>query len=191
MNAITSSVLVTVCVFSGGLAGLHLHRLLPEHHLTKDTQEVIRLSTGMLSVLASLVLGLLIATAKGSYDTTDRAIRVYSAELAMLNQTLRDYGAAAAAPHDLLRRYTERFLQVGWPVDGGLAVFGDDESRQILEQVRASIRALKPIDDGQKTLRDAATESNVNLLRQRWLLIEQQGSGVQRVVLVILVSWVT
>ena len=38
---------------------------------------------------------------------------------------------------------------------------------------------------------DAATEINVNLLRQRWLLIEQQGSSVQSVVLVILVSWVT
>jgi hypothetical protein len=30
----------------------------------------------------------------------------------------------------------------------------------------------------------------MNLLRQRWLLIEQQGPSVQRLVLVVLVSWV-
>ena len=66
MNTITASILVAVCVFAGGLGGLYLHRFLPAHHLEKETQEVIRLSTGMLSVLASLVLGLLIATAKSS-----------------------------------------------------------------------------------------------------------------------------
>ncbi len=191
MNAATASILVATCVFGGGLAGLNLHRLLPEHHLTKDTQDVIRLSTGMLSVLASLVLGLLIATAKGSYDTTDRTIRNYAAEIAMLNETLRDYGAAAAAPHDLLRRYTERFLQVGWPADGDAAAFDDDQSRKLLEELRGSIRGLRPTDDGQKSLQASAIDINVTLLRQRWLLIEQQGSSVQSVVLVILVSWVT
>ncbi len=191
MNTVTASLLVALCVFGGGVAGLWLHRLLPAHHLTKESQEVIRLSTGMLSVLASLVLGLLIATAKGSYDTTDRAIRAYAAELALLNETLRDYGATAAGPRDLLRTYTERLLRDGWPDDGKAAAFEDDTSRALLEQVRGSIRALRPVDDGQKSLRDAATEINLNLLRQRWLLIEQQGPSVQSLVLVILVSWVT
>ena len=61
----------------------------------------------------------------------------------------------------------------------------------LLEHVREAIRALKPIDADQKSLQDQAIDVNFNLLRQRWLLIEQQGPSVQRVVLVILVSWVT
>jgi hypothetical protein len=48
---------------------LYLNRLLPERHLTKETQDVVKLGIGMLSVLASLVLGLLIATAKTTYDS--------------------------------------------------------------------------------------------------------------------------
>jgi hypothetical protein len=40
-------------------------------------------------------------------------------------------------------------------------------------------------------LQTQATDINLTLLRERWLLIEQQGPSVQRVVLVILVSWVT
>ena len=41
MNTIMTSLLVAVCIFASGLAGLYLNRLLPEHHLTKETQDVI------------------------------------------------------------------------------------------------------------------------------------------------------
>ena len=192
MNTIVTSLTVAGTIFGGGLAGLYLHRLLPEQHMTRESQEVIKLGTGMLSVLASLVLGLLIATAKGSYDSTDRGIRSYAAELALLNETLRDYGGEASVPRDLLRRYTERLLQDGWPKDRSRpATFDNEETRLLLEHMREAIRALKPVDDGQKSLQNGAIDININLLRQRWLLIEQQGSSVQGVVLVILVSWVS
>ena len=191
MNTITTSLLVAACIFAGGLTGMYLNRLLPERHLTRETHDVIKLGIGMLSVLASLVLGLLIATAKTTYDSTDRAIRSYAAELSLLTETLRDYGGDASAPHDLLRSYTERLLQDGWPKGGERpAMLEDEEARLLLEHVREAIRALKPIDDGQMTLQSQAVDININLLRQRWLLIEQQGPSVQRVVIVILVSWI-
>lgn len=192
MSTITICLLVAACIFAGGVAGLHLHRILPRHHVTKETQDVIRLGIGMLSVLASLVLGLLIATAKSSYDATDHAIRSYAAELALLNETLRDYGGDASVPRDQLRSYTERLLLDGWPKEGDHpAVLEDNEAQRLLERVRETIRGLKPVDAAQKSLQDQAIDINLNLLRQRWLLIEQQGPSVQRVVLVILVSWVT
>jgi hypothetical protein len=192
MNAITESLAVTACIFAGGLAGIYLHRLLPPKHLTKETQDVVRLGIGMLSVLASLVLGLLIATAKSSYDGTDRAVRSYAAELALLNEILRDYGGDAVAPRDLLRSYTERLLQDGWPKDRERPVaLEDEQARLLLEHVREGIRAMKPLDSGQKSLQDRATDINIDLLRDRWLLIEQQGPSVQGVVVAILVSWVT
>lgn len=46
--------------------------------------------------MASLVLGLLIATAKTTYDRTEHDIRTYAAELILLNETPRDYGNDAA-----------------------------------------------------------------------------------------------
>ena len=57
--------------------------------------------------------------------------------------------------------------------------------------MRDSIRALKPIDSQQHALQDGAVAIHMDLLRQRWLLIEQQGPSVQGVVLVVLVTWVT
>ena len=192
MSVVTISLLVASCIFAGGLAGLYLHRLLPPGDQSKETQDVVRLGIGMLSVLASLVLGLLIATAKTSYDATDHAIRSYAAELALLNETLRDYGGAASVPRDLLRTYTQRVVQDGWPTDGARpAGLADDASEPLLEHVREAIRALKPVDAEQKSLQGRAIETNIDLLRDRWLLIEQQGPSVQGVVVIILVSWVT
>ena len=135
MNSIIVSILVATCVFSGSLLGLFLHRVLRPTHLTKESQEAVRLGIGMLSVLSSLVLGLLIATAKGSYDTSDQAVRRYAAELALLNETLRDYGADASVPKDLLRRYTETLLHDSWPINGGPARLVDEQASRLMEQV--------------------------------------------------------
>src|SRR5215471_15117732 len=159
MSSIIISILVVVCIFAGGLIGLSLNRVLRPSHLTKETQEVVRLGIGMISVLSSLVLGLLIATAKNSYDTTASAVRTYAAELALLNETLRDYGGDAASA--------------------------------LMERVREQVRALRPVDDGQKWLRDQALTINENLLRDRWLMIGDQGRNVSPIMLGVLVSWVT
>jgi fluoride ion exporter CrcB/FEX len=78
MNVLVTSGLVTAIVFLAGIVGLNLQRFLPAAHLSKDTQDVIKLGTGMLSVLASLVLGLLIASVKSSFDSTSSAVRTYA-----------------------------------------------------------------------------------------------------------------
>ena len=191
MSAVAVGLLVAACVFAGSVAGMFLHRILPQTHVTKETQDVIRLGTGMLSVLASLVLGLLIATAKSSYDTTNQAVRQYAAELELLNETLRDYGGDAARPRDLLRQHIETLLHDIWPSNGGAPDLNDQRASVLMEHVREQIRALHPVDDGQKWLRDQALSINIELLRERWLLIGEQEPSVSPVVLVVLVSWIT
>jgi hypothetical protein len=179
-------------VFAGGLAGLHLHRVIPARHLAQETQDVVRLGTGMLSVLASLVLGLLIATVKTSFDTTDGAVRSYSADLIVLDETLRDYGEPALPPRLLLRQYTALLLHNIWPDVGGSAfVVEHKETGELMERVRESIRALTPVDAGQKWLMDQALQESTSLLRQRWLMIERAGPSVRPIVIDILVAWIT
>jgi hypothetical protein len=136
------------------------------------------------------VLGLLIATAKGSSDNTDRDVRSYAADLIVLAETLRDYGADAATPTDLLRRFTSQTLHDIWPEDDAAPDLADARAGQTLEHVRESIRALRPVDAGQQWLQDQALTLVTSLLHQRWQLIEHQGPNVRPVVLAILVSWI-
>lgn len=181
---------MSALVFSGACVGLHLHRVLPERHLSGETREVIRLGTGMVSVLASLVLGLLVATVKTSFDGIESAVRGYSADLIVLDETLRDYGDAAAVPRRLVRDYTALLLRNVWPTEGGSAFIEErKETGALMERVRESIRALKPVDDGQRWLMDQALQVSTSLLSQRWLMIERGGPGVRPVVIGILVAW--
>src|SRR3954453_17892852 len=192
MSTILASLAIAGCIFTGGMIGLHLHRVLPRTHLTKEALDVIKLGTGMLSVLASLVLGLLIATAKSSHDSTEQAVQSYAAELALLNEVLRDFGAPATGARDLLHNYVEHFIVDTWPPNGVASELGrDPATRRMLEHVRETIRALKPVDPGQAELQSEALKITTELLRQRWLLIEHQGPNVQIVVIVILLAWVT
>ena len=195
MNSIESGLVVAACVFVGGMAGVMLHSLLPEPHRSKETQDVVRLGTGMLSVLASLVLGLLIATAKQTYDMVDHEMRQYSADLLLLNETLRDYGDAAREPRDLLRRHAEKVLHDVWPAVAKqqripAVRLEDREAARLLERVRETIRALTPADAGQKWLQEQALQVSASLLRQRLVLIQQEGATVQPIILVILVAWI-
>jgi hypothetical protein len=191
MYAIVVSLLVTACVFVGGLAGLLLHTRLPPSNLTRETQDAVKLGIGMLSVLASLVLGLLIATAKGSSDTTDKDLRSYAANIIVLAETFRDYGPDAAKPMALLRQFTVQTLHDVWPDDGAPLALADSTTGQTLEHVREGIRALTPSDAGAKWLQDQALTLVTSLLQQRWQLIEHQGPNVRPIMLVILVSWIT
>ena len=192
MSAIVISLLVAACVFAGALGGLALHRVLPPDHLTKETQDAVRLGTGMLSVLASLVLGLLVATAKTSFDTTDGEIRRYGADLILLAETFRDYGETAAVPRAALLAYTQRLLEGNWPASGQRQFAAEDQQAGVLlEHVREAIRALDPVDAGQTWLRDQALTISSSLLQQRWLLIEQAEPSVRPLMLTVLVSWIT
>jgi len=182
---------VVAAVFTGSVIGFNLHRLLPPHHLSKETHDVIRLGAGMLSVLASLVLGLLIATVRTSYDNTATALRVYAADLTVLDETLREYGDRALEPRRRLRDYTTRLLDDVWrhPYPHPFLVENRGASER-LEHVWDAIRNLPAATRDEQLLAGEAQQIAVSLLRQRWLLIERAGSSVHPVVIVILVLWI-
>lgn len=192
MSSLLISLFASACIFAGSLLGLYLHRVLPKVIISKDTQDVIRLGTGMLSVLASLVLGLLIATAKTSFDTTNSEIRSYGADLILLAETFRDYGPTATKPQTLLRQYTGRVLADDWPSSGErLQMNENTELGNLMERVREEIRALTPIDDGQRWLQGQMLQVSTSLLRQRWLLVEQDEPSVRMTIVTVLVAWIT
>jgi hypothetical protein len=55
-------------ILCGIFGGVLLRSVLPRHHLAGDAKDV-RLGTGLIATIGALVLGLLIASAKSSFDT--------------------------------------------------------------------------------------------------------------------------
>src|SRR5580704_2465158 len=88
MSATVTSLLVAGGVFLAGYCALVFFPKLPTHRRTNETRDVVRLGIGIVSLLTSLVLGLLIASAKSTFDTNDSQMRSYAADFIVLDQTL-------------------------------------------------------------------------------------------------------
>ena len=192
MSSLTVAAIVLCCVLAGSLFGMWLGRHLPEPHRSAESHDAIKLATGMLSVLAALVLGLLTASVKNSFDATDTQIRHFAATLILLNQTLADYGPQTAEARDLLRRYTERALADNWPTDRVTPIKMEDvEAGNLLDGARSRILALPGNDARGDALQSAAAALVDDALKTRWLLIERAESSIQPLFLEILIAWIT
>src|SRR5262249_53309774 len=97
MSALALSCLIFVLTLGGIFLGTLLRRALPEHHLSKDSQDVVRLGTGLIGTIAALVLGLLIAAAKSSFDTQSSQINQITADIILLDNLLAEYGSGLAS----------------------------------------------------------------------------------------------
>jgi uncharacterized protein YacL len=80
------------CIFGGALLGLLLSRLLPEHHLRDNSKETVKMVAGTIATLAALVLGLLVGSAKNSFDALNTEITQSSTKVILLDRVLAAYG---------------------------------------------------------------------------------------------------
>jgi hypothetical protein len=72
-------------------------RKLPKHHLSEESQDVVRLGSGLVATIAALVIGLLIAAAKSSFDLQSGQVKQMTADLILLDNLLSEYGPRGVA----------------------------------------------------------------------------------------------
>ena len=101
-------------IFGGVLIGAGLRRALPQRHLAEDTKDVVRLGTGLIGTIAALVLGLLIASASGSYQTQSGHVQRMTADIILLDTLLAQYGPEARPARELLRRAVGVIVERIW-----------------------------------------------------------------------------
>lgn len=88
MSPIAVSLLAFALALLGILLGSFMQRMLPEGHLGADSKEVVKLSMGVVATLAALVLGLLVASAKTTYDAREGEINQITANVILLDALL-------------------------------------------------------------------------------------------------------
>jgi len=67
MSSLTITCVIFGCVLVSTLAAMMIARRLPEHHLSGESRDVVKLGLGVIGTLTALVLGLLVAATKGTY----------------------------------------------------------------------------------------------------------------------------
>ena len=191
MSALVISLIAFACIFGGTLLGMFLRAFLPGHHVSDESKDAVKLGIGMIATLAALVLGLLIATAKGNFDTMSSGLRQASSQVILLDRVLAHYGPETKEARDLLRRSVASAIARIWPEDNiGQAVTEAPEGWVGIEAVQDKLRQLSPRNDAQRGLQSQALQISGDIAGGRWLLIEQLGQrSIPMPFFVILVFW--
>ena len=122
MSSVTISFIVFACVFGGALLGILLRAVLPQSHLSAESKDIVKLGMGLVGTMAALVLGLLVASAKGEYDAQIGELTQGSSNILLLDRLLAQYGPETKEPRALLRGAIVRFLDQTWGLKMGLAL---------------------------------------------------------------------
>ncbi|MFM0055955.1 hypothetical protein PQR64_10055 [Paraburkholderia phytofirmans] len=190
MNHIFDALIVFVCVVGSALLGSYLRLVLPQHHLTDESTGVVKLATGLVATMAALVLGLLISSAKGSFDTMNNELLHSAAEIIRLDRVLAHYGPETQEIRVALKRTTEASMAIMSSGDPSqIARLSGPEAVARGEAFQRQIEGLTPRDDSQRELKARALLLVDDVLATRWLALLQQTSTIPLPLLIILVSW--
>ena len=163
-----------------------------EEHLKGESKESIRTGIGLIATMTALVLGLVTASAKQSFDDVDKLVRNVAADVFTLDGVLARYGPDAAPLRANLKAVVESRVQATWPQGkAGNAAVAQGQDVSIVEQFASQVRALRPVTDEQVWLKSRATDLTESLMEVRFRVIGRIGSSVPVPYLIILVFWLT
>ena len=194
MEAIVVAVVVFAFTFAGALLGMRLGTILPEHHLDADSKETIKLGIGLIATMTALVLGLVTASAKTSFDAMDAAVKQSAIQVLSLDRLLARYGSDTSEIRVGLQHTIGERIDLIWPTDSSTPAAIDPTSSGYAagtENLANALRALKPQDDVQRALQARAQDIAENLLEARWGSSTRIGSSVPAPFLMILLFWLT
>ena len=181
--------LIAVILFVGlvgvSLLGGRLARHLPAEQLSADSKDAVKLAMGLVATMTAVLLGLLITSAKGTYDMEESEVMQMAAKVAFLDRVLKLYGSETADARHELRDAIADGVRRTWPAkrSGPVRL---DPNQQMGDAVYA---AISPHDDAQRALKAQAATLMVQLAELRTLLQAQSVPSVSKPLLIALVSW--
>lgn len=179
---------VFILLSCAALLGMCLGARLPQHHMSKSTKDAVRIGMGSVATMAALVLSLLVASAKGTYDTQKNEVIDMSARIVFLDRLLENYGPEAKECRSVLRSAALSTIYRLWP-ETTIQMSEPPPSTTWSRDLPLAIQELVIRNDAQRTFKSQAADIVKDLGQMRWLLYEQAESSISTPMLVIMVFW--
>jgi hypothetical protein len=178
-------------IMAGVILGMTLRARLPAPKLGHDTKEVIRLGAGLLATLAAVVISLLIASAKSSYDNQDAHFRQLVAHLVETDQLLAQYGPEALPVRKLMRQSVPAAMDRIWNEKATASQNTAFTVNSLAEQIYNAIETLSPVNDAQRSLKPRIVQASNDIARTRLLIFADGDKPILTPFLLILIVWLT
>jgi hypothetical protein len=188
MNSIAVSSIVFASIFASGLVGMRVRRAIPAHRLGSSEKEVARLVTGLMTTMAAIVLGMLVSSAKGSYDARTNEVAEISSEVVNIDRMLSKYGTETTEIRSQFRLLVEAGVNRIWPPQAPVQV--ELKPRGEGEILVDELRVLTPKSDAQAEVKGQILRMIVDLRQMQWLLfLKSQQSAIPIPLLLVVVTW--
>jgi hypothetical protein len=178
------------CVLASTLIAMWIARRLPEQHLNSDSREVVKLGLGVIGTLTALVLGLLVASTKGTYDAQSATVKEIAAQVAVADRILDRFGPGAEDARAKLRLLADTLLNQVWPQEKTekVEVVGGP-TRLAGEAFYESVMQLDPKTDSQRLLKSRAQDVVVGMAPLRQRLVVNSERSIPVALLAVLGIW--
>src|SRR6267378_4949894 len=190
MTCTRASLISFGCIFGGSLTGIVLRSALPERYFTNEEKDVLRLGLGLITTLSALVLGLLISTAKSSYDSKRSQLTQIAADVILADRSLELYGSETSSARRALRDQVATLIAQIDSVGGSASIL-QPSSQADLSDFYHMVRRLTPRDDGQRSLKAEVLRISLEVGQIRASALARESSSIPIPFLVVLVFWLT
>ena len=188
MNSVLLGVLVLMCMLAAVLLGQLLRRILPSHNFDSETKETVKTAAGLVATMTALLLGLLVASAKESYDAEKAELTALGAKVVMMDRTLAHFGPQTQAARQKLKQTLVQVMDQLWPRSKSQQAQLDPMASGA-EAMYEMVHELSPQDDSQRWTKTQALEQMMEIGRVRWMLFQQSGSAISTPLLIVVISW--
>lgn len=190
MQSVWIAAATFACLLAASLLMMHWYPRLSSRHRDEDTNTVIRLVANIFVVMTSLVFGLMINSAKNTYESIDASFHAYATDLIIFDRTLRTYGESAQQTRGLLVTYLERAIANPYRGDEALQ-HRKSQAAQYLDDIGKSLARVRPADRFHETLMLDIRQQYHGLIEQRWRIVEQSEGAIPGPLIGMLIAWMT
>lgn len=189
MSPFQIALAVFLCTFGGAVFGMFVRSKSPDRFFAIEERESIKLSVGVIATMTALVLGLVTASAKSSFDAEEGLIKQAAAQVLTLDRLLARYGPETAPIRLTIRNLVAaRVDATAWDK---IARTKSDGQISRSEEIAEEIRGLRATNERQIAIKLQALTIAENLTQIRWSVVKEEVTSIPPLFIVLLVCWLT
>ena len=180
--------MAAACLLAAVWIGMRLRRFLPEHHLSSDSKDTVKLAMGLVATMSALLLGLLVNSAKTSYDTARAQVMQKASKFALLDRLLAIYGPQATDLRGQLHALIEESTRRMWPDDADIPV-GWKPKPEMGNAFYVALLRLEARDDVERILKAQAVSLTLEIGQVQSLMLVESTASLSKPMLTVVVLW--